>query len=60
LEEAARLGAPLLMQAALEAEITDFLSRDRLAYAERIQLPSSWPRRCPSPLGRCSAQTLHA
>jgi putative transposase len=29
LEEVARLGAQLLMQAALEAEITDFLGRDR-------------------------------
>ena len=29
LEEVARLGAQLLMQAALEAEITEFLGRDR-------------------------------
>ena len=29
LEEVARLGAQLLMQAALEAEVTEFLSRDR-------------------------------
>jgi hypothetical protein len=29
LEEVARLGARLLMQAALEAEITEFLGRDR-------------------------------
>jgi hypothetical protein len=28
LEEVARLGAQLLMQAALEAEVTDFLGRD--------------------------------
>jgi hypothetical protein len=60
LEEAAGLGAPPLMQAAPEAEITDFLSRDRFAHAERIQLSSSWPRRCPSALERCSAQTIHA
>jgi putative transposase len=29
LEDVARLGAQLLMQAALEAEITEFLGRDR-------------------------------
>ena len=29
LEEVARLGAQLLMQAALEAEVTEFLGRDR-------------------------------
>jgi transposase-like protein len=29
LEELARLGAQLLMQAALEAEVTEFLSRER-------------------------------
>jgi putative transposase len=33
LEELARLGAQLLMQAALEAEITEFLGRDRYARA---------------------------
>jgi putative transposase len=33
LEEAARLGAQLLMQAALEAEVTEFLGRDRYARA---------------------------
>ncbi len=33
LEEVARLGAQLLMQAALEAEITEFLGRDRYARA---------------------------
>jgi hypothetical protein len=31
LEEVARLGAQLLMQAALEAEVTEFLGRDRYA-----------------------------
>ena len=29
LEEVARLGAQLLMQAALEAEVTEFLDRER-------------------------------
>ena len=29
LEQVARLGAQLLMQAALEAEVTEFLGRDR-------------------------------
>ena len=33
LEEVARLGAQLLMQAALEAEVTEFLGRDRYARA---------------------------
>jgi len=33
LEEVARLGAQLLMQAALEAEVTEFLGRDRYAGA---------------------------
>jgi putative transposase len=33
LEEMARLGAQLLMQAALEAEVTEFLGRDRYARA---------------------------
>jgi transposase-like protein len=35
LEEVARLGAQLLMQAALEAEVTGFLGRDRYARAAR-------------------------
>jgi putative transposase len=35
LEEVARLGAQLLMQAALEAEITEFLGRDRYVRAAR-------------------------
>jgi len=30
MEDVARLGSQLLMQAALEAEITEFLGRDRL------------------------------
>ena len=33
LEDVARLGAQLLMQAALEAEVTEFLGRDRYARA---------------------------
>jgi transposase-like protein len=33
LEKVARLGAQLLMQAALEAEVTEFLGRDRYARA---------------------------
>jgi transposase-like protein len=37
LEEVARLGAQLLMQAALEAEITEFLGRDRYQRAALIQ-----------------------
>jgi transposase-like protein len=37
LEEVARLGAQLLMQAALEAEITEFLGRDRYQRATACQ-----------------------
>ena len=35
LEEVARLGAQLLMQAALEAEVTEFLGRDRYQRSRR-------------------------
>lgn len=35
LEEVARLGARLVLQAALEAEVTEFLGRDRYARGER-------------------------
>jgi putative transposase len=37
LEAVARLGARLLLQAALEAEVTTFLGRDRYARGERIR-----------------------
>jgi putative transposase len=37
LEEVARLGAQLLMQAALEAEVTEFLGRDRYQRAALIE-----------------------
>jgi putative transposase len=37
LEEVARLGAQLLMQAALEAEVTEFLGRDRYQRAGACQ-----------------------
>ena len=37
LEEVARLGAQLLMQAALEAEVTEFLGRDRYQRAAACQ-----------------------
>lgn len=36
-EEVARLGARLVWQAALEAEVTEFLGRDRYARAERAR-----------------------
>jgi transposase-like protein len=36
LEEVARLGAQLLMQAALEAEVSEFLGRDRYARAATV------------------------
>lgn len=35
MEEVARLGVRLLMQAALEAEVTEFLGRERYAHGER-------------------------
>jgi hypothetical protein len=41
LEEAARLGAQLLMQAALEAEISEFLGRDR--YQRAAASPDARP-----------------
>ncbi|MQY21408.1 IS256 family transposase [Nocardia macrotermitis] len=41
LEEVARLGAQLLMQAALEAEVTEFLGRDR--YQRAVTTPDAQP-----------------
>src|SRR6185503_19940176 len=41
LEEVARLGAQLLMQAALEAEVTEFLGRDR--YQRTAAAPEARP-----------------
>jgi len=43
LEEVARLGAQLLMQAALEAEITEFLGRDRYQRAAQLKTPGPGP-----------------
>lgn len=37
LEDVARLGVRLLMQTALEAEVTEFLGRDRYARGERAR-----------------------
>ncbi|MDQ6900660.1 MAG: transposase, partial [Candidatus Dormibacteraeota bacterium] len=37
LEEVARLGVALLFQVALEAEVTEFLGRERYARGERVQ-----------------------
>jgi len=37
MEEVARLGVRLLMQAALEAEVTEFLGRERYAHGERVR-----------------------
>ena len=39
LEDVARLGAQLLMQAALEAEVTEFLGRDRYQRAGAAMMP---------------------
>lgn len=41
LEEVARLGAQLLMQAALEAEVTEFLGRER--YQRTAATPDAQP-----------------
>ena len=41
LEEVARLGAQLLMQAALEAEVSEFLGRDR--YQRSASTPDARP-----------------
>ena len=43
LEEVARLGAQLLMQAALEAEVTEFLGRDRYQRRQPAPVPGSAP-----------------
>ena len=58
LEEVARLGAQLLMQAALEAEITEFLGRDRVLFtgrgiSSRRSRPGCRPR-SRTPTGRSS------
>ena len=37
MEQVARLGVRLLMQAALEAEVTEFLGRERYAHGERAR-----------------------
>ena len=48
LEEVARLGAQLLMQAALEAEITEFLGRDRYQRAAACEdARPGFPERVP-------------
>jgi len=47
LEEVARLGARLLMQTALEAEVTEFLGRERYARGER-ERPGSRNGYCPT------------
>ena len=40
LEEVARLGVRLLMQTAIEAEVTEFLGRERYSHGERIRAGS--------------------
>jgi hypothetical protein len=49
LEEVARLGVRLLMQTAIEAEVTEFLGRERYAHGERAR-PGSRNGRCPTTL----------
>ena len=43
LEEVARLGAQLLIQAALEAEVTEFLGRDRYQRPHAARMPGPAP-----------------
>jgi putative transposase len=40
LEEVARLGVRLLMQTAIEAEVTEFLGRERYSHGERVRAGS--------------------
>jgi len=47
LEEVARLGVGLLMQTAIEAEVTEFLGRERYAHGERAR-PGSRNGHCPT------------
>ena len=47
LEEVARLGVRLLMQTAIEAEITEFLGRERYGHGERAR-PGSRNGHCPT------------
>lgn len=47
LEEVARLGVRLLMQVAVEAEVTEFLGRERYAHGERAR-PGSRNGHCPT------------
>lgn len=47
LEEVARLGVRLLMQVAIEAEVTEFLGRERYAHGERTR-PGSRNGHCPT------------
>ena len=47
LEEVARLGVRLLMQSAIEAEVTEFLGRERYARGERAR-PGSRNGHCPT------------
>lgn len=47
LEEVARLGVRLLMQTAIEAEVTEFLGRERYSHSERAR-PGSRNGHCPT------------
>jgi putative transposase len=47
LEEVARLGVRLLMQTAIEAEVTEFLGRERYSHGERAR-PGSRNGHCPT------------
>jgi transposase-like protein len=47
LEEVARLGVRLLMQTAIEAEVTEFLGRERYGHGERAR-PGSRNGHCPT------------
>ena len=47
LEEVARLGVRLLMQTAVEAEVTEFLGRERYSHKEGVR-PGSRNGHCPT------------
>jgi len=61
LEQVARLGARLLLQSALEAEVTEFLGRDRsVPVGERRERPGGLEERLPPPHDRDHGRAAHA
>ena len=58
LEEVARLGVRLLMQTAIEAEVTEFLGRERYAHGERAR-PGSRNGHCPTTVKTTTGPVTH-